>query len=175
MKIYGWAKVFISIMAAVTMPACGTAEIILYQHGESQIFYKNNDLDDPALKSFFINGVLLTVDVKKANHNECILWLGLYSKERNESVEITKISIEGNGVYDENFINKVIPVNLSSDKKGLFKNNLLAINVKNDLLIKMTDVDNKLLLKVFYVSYGKKKVKEFVVERRIEKQFIFPT
>ncbi|MGQ7246177.1 hypothetical protein ACUN9Y_02430 [Halomonas sp. V046] len=173
------ALFFLEGLASILLlSACGTTEMVYYEHQPSEAFYSHRELSAPELKNFTADGILFTVDVNAAMLNKYFLWLGVYTLKEGADITIEKASVF-NG---ENELARTFNLNLLLDEDitgdGFYQNQddtLKLFELNNDYLEKSLENEISVTLKVFYVIEGKRGVMEFTLDRRVEKQVVYPT
>lgn len=169
----------ISILASTAITGCGVSESIRYQHQPSEYFYKDLNIDNPKLKPFIDNNVLMVCYIQDSNHDIYDIGIGFYTEKRLKKIYIKRLYFIGNNLnysidVDKNFL---INENVSNRKNNniLFKNLLLLENIDEKNLVKFFNENNQMRVEVVYTIEGKNKKMSFIIERKIEKRVIFPT
>ena len=103
-------KVWLLVGGGAVLSACQTAELVFYEHEPSKNFYQKLDIEDPSLNPFFSDEVLFVVDAKAAMDDEYLVWLGLFSKEKNKKIKVIKASIFGGGLSKESTFDSIINI-----------------------------------------------------------------
>ena len=164
-------KLCIFILSVLGLSSCNYAELIKPEHRVSKVFYESLDYDLPELSPFKVNGALFVVDVKAINNDEFVIWLGVYSRNKINKLNVEKASISINESSRVIMLNKELPVIRTTETNSLFKNSLKLALIKKGELIN----NKKIILDVSFKINEEVNRLEFLIENRIEKQQVFPT
>lgn len=158
------------------LSACQFAEITSYEHQESQVFYKSGDIDSPEIERFIFSGTLLVVDVNEATHEDSIVWLGVYSKQLNQTFKLDRAIIQGKQWKEENDVGARVLTEISEKHPALFKNSIKLFQLKTQLLHNAYLEGGELTIIVFFdVGNGMQQRAEFDLKRKVVKRTVFPT
>lgn len=158
----------------LVLSSCRTAEIVSYVHEPSEDFYRDMNYEADQLNEFKDGGTLFVVDVKEVRRDQYLVWLGLYSDER-QSLTINGARIVGDDWNKKNQINKNITIDSAVPDSGLMKDSVQLFAVEGGLLNQVVSNGSDIMLEVNYTIAGSRKTMTFSLERRVEKQTIFRT
>ncbi|WP_113907757.1 hypothetical protein [Aliidiomarina celeris] len=165
------------LLALLSLTACNTATIASYQHEQSEIFYKNFDIESAEVSNFKFNEVLFTVDVNKVTHSSYAIWLGLYSHKAGKFINIERAVIVGESWKEERSFNQELIIDSAVSDYDLFKldSGLKLFEMSKSDSGKLLLQDQELHLTVFFDVGGRIESITFVLKEKIEKQVVFPT
>lgn len=171
-------KLFLVSFVAFLCVACQTVVSIELLHKPSETFYKEYKINIQELAPFIDNGILFTTSIRKANHDDSWLWLGCYSLNQ-KSVYIKEYILQGNGIKETIPINKSCVMNTfeQRDRKTyqLYQDSIKVTVMKHNKLTKFVDENNQITVIVKYELNNADKQIEFLIDKVVIKQTVFPT
>lgn len=174
--MYNIIKMLVISSATLLPLGCQTAKSIELTHKQSQMFYKNFELDKKGLSPFIDNNILFTTSIKSANHEDYWIWFG-FSSDNKTSVFINEVVIKGNNIQKKISINENCLINKLEERDSkvynIYSGNI-KIEMKNEELLKFVD-NNQMNFQVSYTLNGETKKINFLINQRIIRQTIFPT
>ncbi len=159
------------------LSACKTAKAINYEHEQSAEFYKSFDFGADDLNDFKADSVLLVVDINKATHTSYLIWLGLYTDQGGQSINIERALIVGDGWKKSQNFNRelILETHVSGNELFQFDKGMKLFEVEEDDLKSVENTGGNLSLTVFYdVGSGTESI-TFILKQKVEKQTIFST
>lgn len=170
-------KLSVCFFILFLLSACKVTELAFYEHEPSRQFYNTFDVDLPELHKFKCGSVLLTASVKKATHKEYIVWLGVYTTDSGQTVEVEEARIYSHAWSGKHqYYAKEIEVSHSVPSSNLKKESLKLFTISSDLLKEVAiNASNKILLDVTCSQSGKEQTIQFELIPRTEKHTVFPT
>ena len=173
MRFLFMAGFFSIIMSSLT--GCKTAEIVHYEHRPSKDFYDELNFDSHELEEYKDGEVLFTISVQQASFEEYWAWLGLYAEEVPDiPIYVLGANFLGDG-WEENYqVDSEALLREEVAGSGLVTEGVLLHKINGELL-KRFEKASAITLEVIYSIYGEEKVMHFLLERRVERQTVFPT
>lgn len=165
---------FVSIL---TLFGCQTVEVVFYEHGPSERFYKSLDISDPSLAPYYRDDTVFVVRAT-AGISEYYIWLGAFSERENKQVKVTNASISANGLLRESTFSTLVEIDTPTKNSGLLHNPVGTLNlfvIDEDLLYEVTQGDSPIEVKVNYEIDGSRGMLEYELWRRVQVYPDFPT
>jgi hypothetical protein len=165
---------FFSIIMSF-LNGCKTAEIVHYEHRPSKNFYNELNFDSHELEEYKDGGVLFTISVKQASFEEYWAWLALYAEEvPNMPIYVLEAKFLGDGWEESYQVDSEVLLSEEFADSGLVTEGVLLRKISGELL-KRFEKASAITLEVIYSMDGEEKVMNFLLERRVERQTVFPT
>ena len=165
-----------ALLTLFLLSACKSAEIVSFEHKESQLFYKTRDMDSPELSRFIFDGTLLVVDINEVAREDSVIWLGVYSKRLNKALQLDRVIILGTQWQEDRNSGDIIRTEKSTKNPGLFKNSIKLFEFKTELLEKARLDGEYLGIIVFFnIEGGAQQRAVFDLHRKVNKRTVFPT
>ncbi|MCE8032169.1 hypothetical protein EKK97_09600 [Billgrantia tianxiuensis] len=166
----GFFSIFMNFLTG-----CKAAEIVHYEHRPSMSFYSELNFDLQELDGYKDREILFTISVKQASFEEYWAWLGLYAKEAPDiPVYVLGANFIGDGWKESYQVDSEVLFGEEATDSGLVTKGVLLYKIKGELL-KRFEKESAITLEVIYSMDGEEKVMNFLLERRVERQTVFPT
>ncbi len=161
-------------VAALVLSACRMTKAVRLQHEPSEYFYRTYDFTSDTLSPFKTDDILFVVNAKAATHSSYIVWLGLYSDQAGKAVQLNEAVIS-NGSWETRqvFTDSAILDALLSEH-GLYKQSVKLFEIDTTQLSGL-DAEDDLTIEVSFSIDGKAGRHTFLIERKTEKQAVYPT
>lgn len=185
MRLKSFMYTLVASISVINLSACQVAEYIFYEHEPSNTFYERMDKDAPELKPYVTDDIIFVVTFKATNYRtEHIVWLGLYSLDRDKRVTIKTAIIESGSWQQENSFNELIVLdekttidpNYVYTRDDYYKKGVKLFQIEQDILEKAYQDGNAgIRVRIFYETNNQENYKEYKLIRRVEKYNVYPT
>ena len=167
-------KFIVSFLSLLCLSACNYVELFKLENPHSQLFYQSFDYDLPDITPLKFQDALFVTDVKAINHDEFVIWLGIYSPQKDKHVTIEKAILDVKGMKTEVNLDKELFLSNKVTGTNLFNNSLRLLTIQKSHIAIKTGVDEIGLTVHIKVNNTTGNL-HFTFEKSSERQQVFPT
>ncbi len=161
---------------AIFSSGCQFVDLIFYDHEPSEAFYEQLDIEALELKPYITNDILFVVSLVATNHRkEYIVWLGMYSSDKDKQATINKAIIESDDWNLETSFDEHIILYEGFDRAKYYQNSIKLFQIENHVLEQAYKNGSEIRLKVYYEINNEEFRNDYELVRRVEKHVVYPT